>query len=77
MRRQFALMFMAAGFALLGLATYPVAAQDTVATPQDEVRARIAWYGSLDSALAEAKRSNRPILFVSGAPQCLGVPGIW
>ncbi len=38
---------------------------------------KIAWYGTLKSGLAEAKRSQRPILFVSGAPQCLGVPGIW
>ena len=27
--------------------------------------------------LAEAKRSGRPILLVSGAPACLGVPGVW
>ena len=37
----------------------------------------IAWYGTLDRGLAEAKRSQRPILLVSAAPQCLGVPGIW
>ena len=34
---------------------------------------RIAWYGNL----AEARRSGRPILLVSGAPACLGVPGVW
>lgn len=38
---------------------------------------RIAWYGTLEAGLAEAQRSGRPILLVSGAPQCLGVPGIW
>lgn len=43
----------------------------------DEVPARIAWFGTLDAGLAEAKRSGRPILLISGAPQCLGVPGIW
>ena len=37
----------------------------------------IAWYGTLKDGLAEAKRSGRPILFVSAAPQCLGVSGIW
>jgi len=42
-----------------------------------ESGSRIAWYGTLDSGLAEAQRSGRPILLVSGAPQCLGVPGIW
>ena len=39
--------------------------------------ARIAWYATLDSALAEAKRSQRPILFTSAAPACTGVPGVW
>lgn len=38
---------------------------------------RIAWYATLESGLAEAQRSNRPILFSSAAPQCLGVSGIW
>lgn len=38
---------------------------------------RIAWYATLESGLAEARRSNRPILFTSAAPQCLGVSGIW
>jgi len=38
---------------------------------------RIAWYATLKSGLAEAKRSNRPILFTSAAPQCEGVSGIW
>ncbi|MBC8351640.1 MAG: hypothetical protein H8E66_06605 [Planctomycetes bacterium] len=38
---------------------------------------RIAWYGQLADGLAEAQRTGRPILLVSGAPQCHGVPGIW
>lgn len=38
---------------------------------------RIAWYATLEGGLAEAQRSNRPILFTSAAPQCLGVSGIW
>jgi hypothetical protein len=38
---------------------------------------RIAWYATLEGGLAEAERSNRPILFTSAAPQCLGVSGIW
>lgn len=37
----------------------------------------IAWYGGLDEALAEAKRSNRPIVFMSAASQCSGVPGVF
>lgn len=38
---------------------------------------KIAWFGRLSDGLAEAKRTNRPILLVSAAPQCEGVPGIW
>jgi hypothetical protein len=41
------------------------------------VSAKIAWYSTLDSGLAEAARSNRPILLISAAPQCLGVSGTW
>ena len=39
--------------------------------------AGIAWFGTWDAALAEAKRTNRPILFMSAAPQCQNVPGVW
>ena len=42
-----------------------------------EAPARIAWYATLESALAEAERSQRPILFTSAAPACTGVPGVW
>ena len=44
---------------------------------EDNPPPRIAWYGDLQEGLAEAKRSARPILLVSGAPHCLGVPGVW
>lgn len=37
----------------------------------------IAWYPKLEDGLAEAKRSNRPILFMSVASQCGGVPGVF
>tara|TARA_R110002072_G_scaffold2288_10_gene18954 strand:- start:15810 stop:16067 length:258 start_codon:yes stop_codon:yes gene_type:complete len=37
----------------------------------------IAWYSNLDDALAEAKRTNRPVLVHAAAPQCSGVPGMW
>ncbi len=39
--------------------------------------ARIAWFGTLEGALAEARVSGRPILLQSAAPQCRGVPGMW
>ena len=38
---------------------------------------RIAWYGTWEAGLAEAKRTNRAILLVSAAPHCHNVPGIW
>ncbi len=37
----------------------------------------IAWYGVLQDGLDEAKRSGKPILFVTAAPQCGGIPGMW
>lgn len=39
--------------------------------------ATIQWFGTLGRGLAEARRTNRPILLVSGAPHCSGVPGMW
>lgn len=38
---------------------------------------RIAWFGTLPTALAAAKKTGRPILLVSGAPSCHTVPGVW
>ena len=37
----------------------------------------IAWYGILKDGLAEAKRTGKPILLVTAAAQCGGVPGMW
>lgn len=48
----------------------------TIAVAEDPTP-RIAWYGQLADGLAEAQRTGRPILLVSGAPQCHGVPGVW
>ena len=44
------------------------------ATPEG---AGIQWYATLDRGLAEAKRTGKPILFVSAAPHCAGVSGMW
>ena len=38
---------------------------------------RIAWHGTLEAARAEAKRTGKPILFVSAAPHCGLTPGVW
>ncbi len=37
----------------------------------------IQWFPRLKDGLAEAKRTGRPILFLSAAPSCGGVPGVW
>ena len=38
---------------------------------------RIAWYGTVESALSAAERTGRPILVMSAQPHCRGTPGIW
>lgn len=37
----------------------------------------IAWYPILDDGLAEAKRTNKPILFMAVASQCNGISGVF
>lgn len=37
----------------------------------------IAWYGVLKDGLAEARRTGKPILLITAAAQCGGVPGMW
>ena len=39
--------------------------------------AYIQWYGTLAGGLDEAKRTGKPILFISAAPHCAGVSGMW
>lgn len=41
------------------------------------VEHRIAWFGTVDGALAAAERTGRPILVMSAQPHCRGTPGIW
>ena len=43
----------------------------------ERVASGIAWYGVLQDGLDEARRRKKPILFVTAAPQCGGVPGMW
>ncbi len=47
------------------------------ASPQAVGEAGIAWYTTWDNALAEAKRSNRPIFFMAAAATCNGIPGVF
>ncbi|WP_435892821.1 hypothetical protein [Oceaniferula spumae] len=37
----------------------------------------VMWYATWDTALAEAKRSQRPILFMAAAAQCDGISGVF
>jgi len=37
----------------------------------------IVWYATWDTALAEAKRSQRPIFFMAAAAQCNGISGVF
>ncbi len=37
----------------------------------------IVWYTTWDTALAEAKRSQRPIFFMAAAAQCNGISGVF
>jgi len=37
----------------------------------------VAWYTTWETALAEAKRSNRPIFFMAAAATCNGVSGVF
>ena len=38
---------------------------------------KIAWHGTWKGGLAEAQRTGKPILLISGVPQCHSVPGVW
>ena len=40
-------------------------------------QAGIAWYPKLEDGLAEAKRQNKPIMFMAVASQCSGIPGVF
>jgi hypothetical protein len=45
--------------------------------PQEVGESGIAWYTTWKTGLAEAKRSNRPIFFMSAATTCSGIPGVF
>ena len=50
---------------------------DLGASPQAIGEAGVAWYTTWDTALAEAKRSNRPIFFMAAAATCNGISGVF
>ncbi|MEM7011010.1 MAG: hypothetical protein AAF585_05950 [Verrucomicrobiota bacterium] len=50
---------------------------DIEPNPQPVGEAGIMWYTTWETALAEAKRSNRPIFFMAAAATCSGIPGVF
>jgi len=61
-------------FLTLSLPAWAVQEEETPATAPPSP---IAWYGTWEQGLAEAKRLDLPILLHSAAPRCGGVPGMW
>ncbi len=57
---------------LVGLAT-PAASQ----APVDAAKKQVDWLCDWQQAVAEAKRTERPIMLAFGKPACEGVPGMW
>jgi len=71
---------LAAAASLLPLAAPRTAAAPQAAPAQTPVQAspgRIAWFGTWEAGLAEARRSGRPILLIAAAPHCHNVSGLW
>ena len=64
------------GFASLAHAQGPKPT-DIAPSPQPVGDAGIMWYTTWDTALAEAKRSNRPIFFMAAAATCSGISGVF
>ena len=52
-------------------------AMDVPDHPQAVGDAGVAWYTTWETGLAEAKRSNRPIFFMSAATTCSGISGVF
>jgi hypothetical protein len=55
----------------------PAQSTEAVRPAAEAPSQRVAWYTSLEQAVTDATRLNRPILLQSAAPQCSGVPGMW
>ncbi|MGE4619111.1 MAG: hypothetical protein AAEJ04_04800 [Planctomycetota bacterium] len=80
-------MFPTKSFSLLTIILLPLLVTPAEATGSQpraqagdqitEYPAGVAWWGTWEGALAEGQRTEKPILLLSAAPQCHGVPGIW
>jgi hypothetical protein len=67
----------AASFAICAEAGLAQRPPQVPSEPIPSQQGGIVWYGTLRSGIAEAKRTNRPILLISAAPHCHSVSGIW
>ena len=76
LKHHFSLILKCSLGALLLMPT-AIGVADVTKSNDINVTPKIAWYGKLTDGLAEAKRSRRPILLVSAAPQCQNVSGMW
>jgi len=65
------------GFSSAGLFAQGPRPTDLGASPQAIGEAGPAWYTTWETALAEAKRSNRPIFFMAAAATCSGISGVF
>ena len=63
-------------FALLGDPA-PAVAEDATTETKTQQAAGIVWYATLESGLAEARRTGKPILLMSAAPHCRNISGMW
>ena len=67
---------------LVSIAMLPCAAQgprpiDIGASKQGIGSPGVVWYTTWETALEEAKRSQRPIFFMAAAAQCGGISGVF
>jgi hypothetical protein len=70
-------LFAGAGLAAGLLAPTALPATEAAPAAAPKTSGRIAWFGTWDAALAEAKRSSRPILLIAAAPHCHNISGMW
>ena len=64
------IMVFAAGFLLAQDEPVPV-------SKYNRATGGIQWFATLESGLKAAEETGRPILFLSAAPHCGGVSGVW
>ena len=61
---------------MLSLTAIAHGQRDDVGSVRREIGAEaVVWYTTWDTARAEARRSNRPILFFAAAHQCAEISG--